>query len=112
MLSALFGAAGYEVATAGGVAEARRALAVASFDLVVLDNRFADGTGVELCAWVLARSPATPVVFYSGAAYDGDKERALRAGAAAYVVKPDIEGLLTAVSRLLRDSECAATAAP
>lgn len=111
MLSALLNASGYEVTTAEGVAEAKRAMAGAEFDLVVLDNRFADGTGAGLCTWVRSHSPATPVVFYSGAAYDSDMEGGIRAGAAAYVVKPDIEGLLSAVNVLLRGSECAATSA-
>lgn len=109
MLCALLRAAGYEVTTAGGVAEAKRALSGASFDLAVLDNRFADGTGVELCSWVRRQSPATPVLFYSGAAFQSDREMGLRAGATAYVTKPDIDGLLSAVNTLLGDSECAIT---
>jgi two-component system phosphate regulon response regulator OmpR len=111
MLGALLRAAGYEVTTAGGVAEAKRVASGRSFDLIVLDNRFADGTGEELCAWVRAHIPAAPVVFYSGAAYEGDRAGGLRAGAATYVVKPDIEGLLSAVNGLLRNEECAVTSA-
>ena len=112
MLSALLGSAGYEVSTAGSVAEAKRELSGARFDLVVLDNRFADGSGVELCAWVREQAPQTPVVIYSGAAFGGDRDDGVCAGAAAYVVKPDIKGLVAAVGGLLRDGECAtATAA-
>jgi DNA-binding response OmpR family regulator len=32
------------------------------FDLVILDNRFADGSGVELCGWVKEQTPDTPVI--------------------------------------------------
>ena len=111
LLSTLLGSARCEVTTAGGVAEVKRAVSGGRFDLAVLDNRFADGAGVELCRWVKGRSPQTPVVFYSGAAFESDRDEGLRAGAAAYVIKPDIEGLLDAVNRLLRGEEGGARSA-
>ena len=109
MLSALLGSAGYEVSTAGSAAEAKRAMSGGRFDLAVVDNRFADGSGVELCAWVREQAPQTPVVIYSGAAFGGDRDEGMCAGAAAYVIKPDITGLLAAVGGLLGDGECAAS---
>ncbi|HKO97604.1 MAG TPA: hypothetical protein VJU86_11465 [Pyrinomonadaceae bacterium] len=48
----------------------------------------------------------TPVLFYSGAAYDHDKKRAIEAGANAYVTKPDIEGLLARVKELVSMTNC------
>ena len=111
LLATLLGSAECEVTTAGGTAEVKRAVSGGRFDLVVLDNRFADGSGVELCRWVREQSPQTPVIFYSGAVMESDRERGLSAGAAAYVSKPDIAGLLDAVNRLLRREESGATSA-
>ena len=108
MLSALLGSEGYEVSTAGSIADAKRAVSGEGFDLAILDNRFADGSGVELCAWVRERAPDTPVIIYSGAASQSDRDEGMRAGAAGYVFKPDIGGLVSAVNGLLKVKECAA----
>ena len=107
LLSALLGSVGYEVSTAGGIAEAKSTMSGGRPDLVVLDNRFADGSGVELCGWVKEQTPDTPVIIYSGAAFESDRDEGMCAGASAYVVKPDFVGLLAAVSVLLRGKECA-----
>ena len=39
-------------------------------------------------------NPTTPILFFSGAAFEADKQRGLDAGASAYVCKPDVTGLL------------------
>jgi len=44
---------------------------------------------------------------YEVSAYAGRRE-AMEAGAAAFVAKPDIEGLIDAVAKLLSERECAA----
>ena len=108
VLSTLLRQEGYEVSTADGVAEAKRVVSTGRFDLAILDNRFAGGSGVELCRWMREQAPQTPVVFYSGAAFASDKDEGMCAGAAAYVSKPDIDGLLAAVNGLLRDKGRAA----
>ena len=103
VLSNLLRREGYEVSTAEGIAEAKRLVSTGRFDLAILDTRFAGGSGVELCRWMREQAPRTPVVFYSGAAFASDRDDAVCAGAAAYVSKPDIEGLLAAVNGLLPD---------
>jgi len=50
-----------------------------------------------------------PCIFYTGDAYEIHRREALAAGAAAFVAKPDIEGLISAVHQLLANSECATT---
>ena len=106
MLSHLLGLE-YEVTTATSVAEAIRLVGNERFDLYVLDNRFHDGTGVELCRKIRATDRQTPIIFYSGAAYESDKEAGLAAGAQAYVTKPEIDELLTTISGLLQAEGCA-----
>lgn len=102
LLSALLGGSGYEVEHAGSVGEALSVARAEHFDLFVLDSRYPDGSGVELCKQLRQARPRTPIVFYSGTSLAEDKARALGAGAEAYVVKPEIDGLLTAVGRVLR----------
>lgn len=108
ILSTLLRREGYEVTTAGGVAEAKQAALSGRFNLAVLDDSFADGSGVELCRWMREQVPDTPVVFYSGEYAGGDRDEGMCAGAAAYVSKPDVDALLAAVSGLLRDKGRAA----
>ena len=105
LLSALLGGSGYEVKHVGSVGEALSVARSEHFDLFVLDSRYPDGSGVELCKQLRQVRPQAPVVFYSGAALAEDRAQALGAGAEAYVVKPEIDGLLTAVKGLLRGDE-------
>lgn len=105
LLSALLGGSGYEVKHVGSIGEAMSVAQAEHFDLFVLDSRYPDGSGADLCRQLRQVRPHTPVVFYSGAYLAEDKARGLGAGAEAYVVKPEIDGLLTAVERALRGQE-------
>lgn len=102
MLSALLGGSGYEVKHAVSVGEVLSLARAEDFDLFILDGRYPDGSGVDLCRELRQARPQTPVVFYSGAALPEDMALGLEAGAEAYVVKPLLDNLLTAVNGLLR----------
>jgi CheY-like chemotaxis protein len=103
MLCALLGLVNCEVLTAGTAAEALELIAGGGFDLYLLDNWLPGGSGTELCRKIRESDPHTPVVFYSGAALDSEREEALAAGAQAYLVKPrDLGLLLETVNNLLR----------
>jgi CheY-like chemotaxis protein len=110
MLSALLSAEDYEVAIAGSMKEALRLAASTAFDLYVLDRHLPDGTGLELCRGLTQLTPDVPCIFYSGDAYEIHRRQALDAGAHGYVAKPDIDGLIDAVHKLLSERECATTA--
>ena len=99
----------YTVHTAATMEEACRMADKTNYDLYVLDKRLPDGTGVELCEKLMKITPAVPCIFYTGDAYEIHRREALAAGAAAFVAKPDIEGLINAVHQLLANSECATT---
>jgi len=107
MLQMLLSEEDYEVHTAATVEEACRMAAQTEYDLFVLDKRLPDGTGVELCETLQQLRPSVPCIFYTGDAYEIHRREALAAGASAFVAKPDVEGLITAVHKLLADSECA-----
>jgi CheY-like chemotaxis protein len=107
MLQMLLSEENYTVHTAATMAEACHMAEHTEYDLYVLDKRLPDGTGVELCERLTIITPAVPCIFYTGDAYEIHRREALAAGAAAFVAKPDVEGLITAVHDLLANSECA-----
>ena len=109
MLELLLAKEDYEVDTAGTMEQACRLAERKSFDLYVLDRRLPDATGLELCERLQQLTPDVPCIFYSGDAYELHRREAIAAGAAAYVAKPDIDGLINAVQKLLAESECAAS---
>jgi len=109
MLKLLLSEEDYEVQTAATVEEACRMAETHEFDLFVLDKRLPDGTGLQLCQKLQEISPRVPCIFYTGDAYEIHRREAFEAGAAAFVAKPDIEGLINAVHQLLSNSECATT---
>jgi two-component system response regulator RegX3 len=97
----------YEVHTARTVEEATQLAKTHEFDLYVLDKRLPDGSGMELCRLLNQFSPGVPCIFYTGDAYEIQRQEALAAGADAYIPKPDVEALIDAVYRLLSERECA-----
>jgi DNA-binding response OmpR family regulator len=109
MLQMLLAEEDYTVHTAATMEEACSMAMRSKYDLYVLDKRLPDGTGIELCETLMKITPAVPCIFYTGDAYEMHRREALAAGAAAFVAKPDIEGLINAVHQLLSNSECATT---
>lgn len=102
MLCGLLGLIDCRVETAATAADALGLLARERFDLYLLDNWLPGGSGVELCREIRRTDPSTPVVFYSGAGLDSEREEALAAGAQVYLVKPgDAAALVETVRRLL-----------
>ena len=72
------------------------------FDLYLIDNWIAGASGIELCKKLREFDPITPVLFYSGAAYDSDKQEAFASGAQGYLTKPvDNDELVDAVFGLI-----------
>jgi two-component system, OmpR family, alkaline phosphatase synthesis response regulator PhoP len=59
-----------------------------SFDLYLLDSWLPDGSGLDLCRKIREFDRYTPILFYSAAAFEIDKELALRCGAQGYLIKP------------------------
>jgi DNA-binding response OmpR family regulator len=74
------------------------------YDLyLLLDNWLPGGSGVDLCRLIRENDKMTPVVFYSGAAYESDRQEAIEAGAQAYLIKPgNISELTETVRKLLQ----------
>jgi DNA-binding NarL/FixJ family response regulator len=80
--------AGFEVvATADGVASARRRAEVVRPDVVVMDMQLCDGTGAQATVEVLTVSPASRVLVLSASDERADVLEAVKAGATGYLVK-------------------------
>jgi len=110
MLQMLLSAEDYEVHIAATMQDACNMAMNSQYDVYVLDKRLPDGTGVELCETLVKMTPNVPCIFYTGDAYEIHRREAMAAGAAAYVAKPNIEGLISSVHELLANSECATAA--
>ncbi|MEB3070023.1 response regulator [[Mycobacterium] vasticus] len=75
------------VATADGVAAARRRAEVVRPDVVLMDMRLGDGDGVAATTAVLEVSPSTRVLVLSASDERDDVLQAVKAGATGYLVK-------------------------
>jgi DNA-binding response OmpR family regulator len=90
--------------------EALRLAQAEHFDLYLIDNWMPGVSGVRLCEQLREFDQHTPVLFYSGAAYETDRARALASGAQGYLIKPaDGDALITEVLRLISDSRQSAS---
>jgi len=93
----------YRVATSSNVEDALTLARANHFDLFILDSWLPDGSGIDLCMKLREFDQHTPIMFFSAAAYEGDKQAALNSGAQAYLIKPaDLDLLSTEVSRLMQ----------
>jgi two-component system, NtrC family, sensor kinase len=111
-LTDMLTAAGLNVVACANLAEARSALAKASFALVILDILLPDGDGIDLLREIRA-TPSTAdaaVMLLSTETEIRDRIRGLTTGADEYVGKPYDPGYLIARAReLLRRNEDAGT---
>src|SRR6267142_6135300 len=104
-LAPLLRSRGYEVSTAMTGRGAMEAVERENPDVVVLDLGLPDMDGVEVTRLV-RDGRATPIVVLSARAAEGDKVRALDAGADDYVTKPfGTEELLARIRAALRRVE-------
>ena len=71
------------------------------FELFVLDGWLPGIDGFEFCRQIREFDSDTPILFYSGAAYDADKQRGVAAGANGYITKPDVDGLIKTIADLI-----------
>ncbi len=101
MVTVMLKIAGIKVTTAGTIAEAWRLAQAEQFDLYLLDSRFPDGDGLDLCRRLREFAPHTPILIYSGDAYETDKQKGLAAGANAYLTKPYLDDLAVTVRQTI-----------
>ena len=101
---------GYEVTCTSNAEEAISLAKTETFDLYVMDNWLPQVAGPTLTSQIREFDTETPVLFYSAAALEADKEEALAAGAQSYLVKPIAhQELIREVARLIAGTKTATT---
>ena len=78
MLTTLLKLALIDAKAVGTGAEALSSIRAEHFDLYLLDAWLPDLDGFELCRRMRDFDPDTPILFFSGAAYEADKKRGHR----------------------------------
>lgn len=100
--------AGFDVVCSDNAEETIKLARTEVFDLYLIDNWIADVSGADLCRRLREFDTKTPVLFYTAAAYQADKDRATASGAQGYLVKPvDSNDLITEVIRLIAEAKIA-----
>jgi DNA-binding response OmpR family regulator len=108
MLSELLKLSGIKCECVSSAEEARRLMSIQRFDLYMLDAWLPGLDGFEFCREIRMVDSTTPIVFYSGAAYDTDKQKGIAAGANAYLIKPDVDCLIETIPSLIAEARIVA----
>ncbi len=77
----------YQVVEAGGVAQARRALAEDALDAVITDQKMGDGEGLDVLAAARESDPTLAVVFLTAFATVELAVESMRRGAFDFITK-------------------------
>lgn len=101
MLGTLLGFSDIETTSANTIDQAWQLAQAEQFNMYLLDTRFPEGSGLDLCRKLREYNNQIPIVFYSGDAREIDKANGLAAGADAYLVKPNIDTITTTILQLL-----------
>lgn len=106
-ISLLLEFSNYDVIGAeSGTVALNRARAGERFDLYLIDTNLPGVSGIDLCRKIREFDVSTPILFFSGVAYETDKERALSCGAQGYLTKPDgMNVLAETISRLIKGAQ-------
>jgi len=96
------GMEGYAVSEAGKVSDAMRLIEASEYDLLLLDVRLPDGTGLDILKFMRESGNTTPVIMLTGTTGLDIAVESVRLGARDYVTKPaKISYLLHSIRELL-----------
>jgi DNA-binding response OmpR family regulator len=95
---------GYEVKLVGdGESGLREAVALPSFDLIILDAKLPERNGFEVLREIRAKGVSTPVLMLTGLGAHEDKMRGFELGADDYLTKPfSTDELIARIFAILR----------
>jgi DNA-binding response OmpR family regulator len=71
------------------------------FCLYILDSQLPGISGLSLCREIRKLDKQTPIIIFTGKAYESDRVAGMLAGANAYLVKPDSSQLVPTIRSLL-----------
>ena len=93
----------YEVISCHSADEGLLKARQGKFGAIILDNRFEEKSGADICKEIRSFDSHTPIIFFSGDAQTKEIESALESGANAYLVKAtDFERLTDTVIKLIK----------
>lgn len=102
-VKASLSSAGYAVDVAHSLAEVADYVAVAQYELILLDRRLPDGDGLEAIPALRRRLPDVRIIVLTALDATGDKVSGLDAGADDYLTKPfQTDELLARIRAILR----------
>jgi len=94
---------GFAVDWYGTRADAEAALAIGTYDLILLDRRLPDGDGLDLLRHLRAAGSATPVIVITAQDAVADRVEGLNSGGDDYLVKPfATDELVARINAVLR----------
>lgn len=95
---------GYKVISCDNLEDCLSGARQNNFDAIILDNRFGQVSSLDACREIRSFNRSVPIIFYSGEARTSEIDKALQAGANAYLVKPnDFEQLTGTVTGLIEN---------
>ena len=102
MMKMLLETFGYEVESAGDVAQALDAIETGTFDLLISDLGLPDRSGLELMAEIRRRGNGLKGIALSGYGREEDVRRSEQAGFSMHLTKPvDADALIETVARVI-----------
>jgi two-component system response regulator HydG len=106
MLEGFLSKQGYQVQSAYSIREGRRIIESSRIDLVLLDYRLPDGTGIDLMHAIREQQSGLPVIIMTGFHDIPTAVRAMRTGAFDYITKPvNPDEMLMVINDALRKKE-------
>jgi len=90
---------GHVVSEAGGVREAKSQLASIEVDVIVTDQKMADGSGLDVLRLALQDDPTTSIIFLTAVGSIELAVESMRGGAFDFLTKPFLPEVLSASAR-------------
>ena len=104
LVTFVFKQAGYEIKSCGQT-ECLKLIHEEKFSAIILDNYFDGMSGTEICLKIRDFDQTTPIIFLSGEARQAEIDKAIAAGANAYLIKPnDFERLTDTVIKFIEEN--------
>ena len=100
-INAILNLSNVRFVSTNSVEEALKRAETERFDLFLLETRLPDGDGFDLCRSIKSLLPNAPVIFYTGDATNGCRQKGLTAGATSYFIKPYLDELITALREVI-----------
>ena len=105
LLKFFFEQAGFNVITCNTPGECLHYTKEKRFSAIILDSWLEDSVGLDILQILKYLYPETPLIFFTGDARTKSREKAMKVGASAYLVKPnDLDHIVSTVEGLINFS--------